>query len=106
MVDQVWTIVAAFLGSCLSLAYYRVITPFDAVTAITSGILFTVYGLEPFIQYYELHNGAIDRLIAFCFGLTAMHILGGVFVWLEQWRINPSSILRRFVMWRNGRNDK
>jgi hypothetical protein len=73
-------VMAAFVGSILSLGFLKDLTRWQAATAVATGFLFSVYLTQPVTLWLapKLELAVTDDLlcgVAFVLGLTAMNII-------------------------------
>jgi hypothetical protein len=76
-------VMAAFIGSILSLGFLRDLTRWQAASAVLTGFLFSVYLTQPVTIWIapKLDMAVTDDLlcgVAFVLGLTAMNIIPAI----------------------------
>ncbi|POA52116.1 MULTISPECIES: peptidase M48, Ste24p [unclassified Pseudomonas] len=76
-------VMAAFIGSILSLGFLKDLTRFQAATAVATGFGFSVYLTQPVTAWLapKLELAVTDDLlcgVAFVLGLTAMNIIPAI----------------------------
>lgn len=76
-------VMAAFIGSILSLGFLKDLTRFQAATAVATGFGFSVYLTQPVTAWLapKIELSVTDDLlcgVAFVLGLTAMNIIPAI----------------------------
>jgi hypothetical protein len=80
------TIVAAFLGSAISLSYAKDLTKKQAAVAFLAGGATAIYAAPLLLHYADLSGDNIERAVAFCTGLAAMRAVPALLALVDRLR--------------------
>lgn len=85
---QLSVVVAGIVGSIVSMAFVRKLTPFGALMTIVVGAAHTFYLTPPLVEWFDLTPKG-GNLAGFFIGFVAVNFSGGVFRFFELFRAKP-----------------
>jgi hypothetical protein len=88
------TLIAGAIGGVISLRYIEELTTFGRVMAVLSGMAIAGYGTPALDSLLDL-SSAMENVIAFGLGLTAMNLIPGLLRISALFKEDPLGFIRR-----------